>query len=93
MDEQIKCIVAGTRTFTDRALLYSKLDFYFQGKDVVIVHGGCPTGADKFADEYVRDRFSIATLKPFPRHCRIMRVVVSLCDNGFPPGQQWPHKT
>lgn len=42
-------IVAGSRSFSDRSLMYDKLDYYLQKQDkVLIVHGGA-NGADKCA--------------------------------------------
>lgn len=49
-------IVAGSRSFNDLPLMYSKLDYYLQKQDkVLIVHGGA-NGADKCAAMYAKDR-------------------------------------
>ena len=49
-------IVAGSRSFSDRSLMYNKLDYYLQNQDnVLIVHGGA-NGADKCAAMYAKDR-------------------------------------
>lgn len=49
-------IVAGSRSFNDLPLMYSKLDYYLQKQDkVLIVHGGA-NGADKCASMYAKDR-------------------------------------
>lgn len=49
-------IVAGSRSFSDRSLMYSKLDYYLQNQDkVLIIHGGA-NGADKCAAMYAKDR-------------------------------------
>lgn len=49
-------IVAGSRSFSDRSLMYNKLDYYFQNQDkVLIVHGGA-NGADKCAAMYAKER-------------------------------------
>lgn len=49
-------IVAGSRSFSDRSLMYNKLDYYLQNQDnVLIVHGGA-NGADKCAAMYVKER-------------------------------------
>lgn len=49
-------IVAGSRSFSDRSLMYKKLDYYLQNQDkVLIVHGGAK-GADKCAAMYAKDR-------------------------------------
>lgn len=47
-------IVAGSRSFSDRSLMYSKLDYYLQNQDkVLIVHGGAK-GADTCAGEHLK---------------------------------------
>ena len=49
-------IVAGSRSFNDLSLMYSKLDYYLQKQDkVLIVHGGA-NGADKCAAMYAKDK-------------------------------------
>lgn len=49
-------IVAGSRSFSDRLLMYDKLDYYLQKQDkVLIVHGGA-NGADKCAAMYAKER-------------------------------------
>lgn len=49
-------IVAGSRSFNDLSLMYSKLDYYLQKQDkVLIVHGGA-NGADKCAAIYAKER-------------------------------------
>ena len=49
-------IVAGSRSFSDRSLMYNKLDYYLQNQDkILIVHGGA-NGADKCAAMYAKDR-------------------------------------
>lgn len=49
-------IVAGSRSFSDRSLMYNKLDYYLQKQDeVLIVHGGA-NGADKCAAMYAKDK-------------------------------------
>lgn len=49
-------IVAGSRSFSDRSLMYKKLDYYLQNQDkVLIVHGGA-NGADKCAAMYAKER-------------------------------------
>lgn len=49
------CIVAGSRHFTDYALMENKLDKIFQNKnDVVIISGGA-TGADTLAELYAKE--------------------------------------
>lgn len=49
-------IVAGSRSFSDRSLMYNKLDYYLQNQDkVLIIHGGA-NGADKCAAMYAKER-------------------------------------
>jgi hypothetical protein len=58
----MKLIVAGGRDFKDKGFLVRELDSLLLGdphllpEDVEIVHGGCPTGADRFAAEYAHFR-------------------------------------
>ena len=52
-----RVIVTGSRNWTDRSAVISGLrcEFNFAqlaGKRLVVVHGACPTGADKFADDW-----------------------------------------
>lgn len=50
-------IVCGSRKWTNRALLESRLDRLLdQHPDLVIRHGACPTGADRMADTWARRR-------------------------------------
>lgn len=49
-------IVAGSRSFNDLSLMYSKLDYYLQNQEkVLIVHGGA-NSADKCAAIYAKDK-------------------------------------
>lgn len=49
-------IVAGSRSFSDRSLMYKKLDYYLQNQDkILIVHGGA-NGADKCTAMYAKER-------------------------------------
>lgn len=49
-------IVAGSRSFSDKSLMYKKLDHYLQRyKEILIVHGGAK-GADTCAAMYAKDR-------------------------------------
>lgn len=49
-------IVAGSRSFSDRLLMYDKLDYYLQKQDnVLIIHGGA-NGTDKCAVMYAKER-------------------------------------
>ena len=49
-------IVAGSRSFSDRSLMYNKLDYYLQKQEkILIIHGGA-NGADKCVAMYAKDR-------------------------------------
>lgn len=49
-------IVAGSRSFSDKSLMYKKLDHYLQRyKEILIVHGGAK-GADTCAAMYAKER-------------------------------------
>lgn len=52
-------IVSGSRTFQDRELLYETLDKVTartNKKQLVLVHGGCPRGADYLASKWAWER-------------------------------------
>ena len=49
-----KVIVAGTRYYEDRDTLYKILDSIIRPGDI-IVSGKCPTGADKFGEDYAEE--------------------------------------
>lgn len=59
----IRILITGSRDWSDfeavkRAINDATADF--QPWDIVIIHGNCPTGADKIADEYGKQQgFSI----------------------------------
>lgn len=58
-------LVAGSRTFWDYKLLCDKLDFFLKNKkEVTIVSGHCPHGADALAEKYAYERG--IPLKLFP---------------------------
>lgn len=49
----MRVIVTGSRDFTDQALVWSVLDeLYAVGGRLLLVHGACPTGADKHANDW-----------------------------------------
>ena len=51
----MKVIVTGSRDFSGRALVWFVLnDLHRQVGALIVVHGACPTGADKYADEWAR---------------------------------------
>lgn len=51
-----RIIVCGNRDMTDKETVKTVLNAIYreEGIYVTIVHGGCPTGADAFADEHAR---------------------------------------
>lgn len=53
----MRILVTGSRDWPDPATVETAIESYLDDAgalDVVIVHGGCPTGADAFADAYAR---------------------------------------
>lgn len=48
-----RVLITGSRTWTDRALIHQHLAM-ISHHDLVIVHGHCPSGADRIADEIAR---------------------------------------
>ena len=54
----LRLIVTGSRTFTNKDFVWMKLTntmarVHGLGRNLLIVHGGCPEGPDAFADEWV----------------------------------------
>ena len=58
------CLVVGSRTFNDYALLSEKLDAFLKGKDKVVIVSGGAKGADALAERYAKDKGY--PLKVFP---------------------------
>jgi hypothetical protein len=52
MEQRVKLIVAGTRTFGDAALLERTLDAYTKGAEEVVVLSGGARGADWLGEEW-----------------------------------------
>lgn len=53
----MRILVTGARNYTKRAKVESEIITLIErrkGKPVVIVHGDCPSGADRFAKEFVQ---------------------------------------
>lgn len=48
----MRILVTGSRDWTDRAFMWDVLN-KVSPVNAVIIHGACPTGADKAADEWV----------------------------------------
>lgn len=59
----MKVIVAGSRDFNDYELLKSRLNYYFNGKQVEIVSGKA-RGADSLGEKYAKENSLI--IKEFP---------------------------
>lgn len=61
----MKLLVTGGRDFADRAFVFECLDRVDRKHTVMLlVHGACPTGADRWADEWAQARG--VTRMPFP---------------------------
>lgn len=54
----MKLLVFGGRDYQFRETVFSVLDGYLStyGDDLIIIHGGCSTGADRFTDQWAHDR-------------------------------------
>jgi DNA polymerase-3 subunit epsilon len=54
--EPIRILITGSRDWEDRDLVRAELDKQLDRHGrIVVVHGACPTGADKYAAEWARD--------------------------------------
>lgn len=56
-----RVLVTGSRNWTDPTVIEEKLDFearraWQSGLSMVVVHGDCPNGADKIADDWAKAR-------------------------------------
>lgn len=53
-------VVTGSREFQDRQLVWRVLDDLYEASypnnGILLRHGACPTGADKHADDWARER-------------------------------------
>ena len=47
-----RILVTGSRDWKDRQTIYKVLDRHSRGGRVTIVHGDCPTGADRMAQDW-----------------------------------------
>jgi len=54
----MRILVTGSREWSNQAAIDYALALAFAGEDTVIVHGDCPTGADRLAKEWA-ERFGI----------------------------------
>lgn len=99
----MRVLVCGGRDFTDRAAVAAALKLYKPGRATevgwhIIIHGGCPTGADKLADEWcdvfgVRKRVYLADWKKHGRAAGPLRNARMLAEGkpdvviAFPGGR------
>ena len=57
MAESYRILVTGSRTWDDKDFIWNVLDVALpELRDVTIVHGACPKGADAIAQGWVRDK-------------------------------------
>jgi hypothetical protein len=61
MSRAHRVLVTGSRNWEEHTVIWDKLDFeanraWQSGLRVIVVHGACPSGADKQADDWVRER-------------------------------------
>lgn len=61
----LKIMVTGSRSWSDEVGLRTQLAFAARGRDVELLHGDCPTGADAIADAFARTQHRW-TVTPFP---------------------------
>lgn len=59
----MKVLITGSRTWTDWEAIRTELKAL--PKDVIIIHGACPSGADYIADKIVKEELGIEP-KPYP---------------------------
>ncbi|WP_079045252.1 MULTISPECIES: DUF2493 domain-containing protein [unclassified Streptomyces] len=49
-------IVTGSRNWKDWEAVWKELhSLYEEHRELLVIHGGCPTGADHYAEEWVRN--------------------------------------
>lgn len=51
-----RVLVTGSREWADRELLWGVLDVAASAAPIIVVHGKCPKGADRMAQEWCDDR-------------------------------------
>lgn len=64
-----RVLVTGSRDWQSRVAVYAALDriaYAVAPRPVVIVHGHCPSGADRFADDWTRNTDTDATVERWP---------------------------
>jgi hypothetical protein len=68
----MKVIVTGSRDHSDRALVWSVLDgLLAERRGLILVHGACPTGADRHADDWAKSNSGTAGAVKLARRARI----------------------
>ena len=88
---EFRVLVTGGRDFADREAVFRQLDDLSAEHyplRLCIVHGGCPTGADRWADEWARETASERAiyLADWQRHGRAAgpRRTQRMLDEGKP---------
>ncbi len=59
MTDDVRVIVTGARDWDNRTRIYDELDALLAGAGthgLILVHGACPTGADRIADDWAKSR-------------------------------------
>ena len=82
MKEQIKILVTGGRTYSNKDYVYSCLDKFLKRFDVTLIHGDA-TGLDSLADSWAKDRQQI--IKPYPAKWKDMTPPVKIKHNSNGP--------
>lgn len=54
-----RVIVTGSRDWQDWRVVWDALTDLRLQKPLVVVHGGCPTGADRFADDWCKQTWTV----------------------------------
>ncbi len=67
MADPYRVLVTGSRTWTDQGVIWDALtELLREHRDLVVVHGACPSGADAFAARWVLDTYRHVTAEPHP---------------------------
>jgi len=57
----MRILVTGSRDWSDRIIVEEEIQQFANenpGEPMVVVHGNCPTGADKMADDYALEMYA-----------------------------------
>ncbi len=60
----MRVLVCGGRDYGRRSKVVERLDKLLPLRDLVLIHGGCPTGVDRFADDWAMANF--VAFREFP---------------------------